>query len=93
MHLLIESDDADEVFTMIQDFGVTSDVKGEKFINKYPVDYNSFYKIKLKIKLDGDDYVFGETMIGLEGYIQPTLDKSINKTSTLDVMRFLHFIY
>jgi hypothetical protein len=49
--------------------GLTALIMGAKLIIRYPVDYNYFERIKLKMKLDGDDYVLGETTMGLDGMI------------------------
>jgi len=66
--VLIDNDA--RAFTMIHDFGlVVPEVKGEKLINKYPVDSRDFYNMKLNIKFDGDDYVLGDTITGCDGTI------------------------
>ena len=38
-----------------QDFGVVVVVSGEKIIMRYPVDSSYFSRMKLNIKLEGDD--------------------------------------
>jgi hypothetical protein len=64
-----------------QDFGVVVAVSGENIIMRYPVNSSYFSRTKLKIKLEGDDSVFGETTIGSPGTIALTLikNKAISK--------------
>ncbi len=66
---------------VVPERGLMVPVNGVKMIMRYPVDSSYFSRTKLKIKLEGDDYLFGETTIGRLGTIAFTLHNSeaINK--------------
>jgi len=75
--------------TTIQDLGVVVVVSGEKLISRYPVDSSYFSRMKLKMKLDGEDYVFGDTIIGCEGTMLSTLDINVTITKVIRMVMSL----
>lgn len=96
-HLLIINDAPKAALIRTHELGLTIGTKvclrGDKLTSKYPVDSNYFSKIKLKIKFDGDDYVFGETIIGLEDLMQETFTDNENNIIMIIMIKCLGSIF